>query len=259
MVLSSSFPNPLQRAFTHRRKNSDKDGVNPNIDSRKVSIDQTVSTKEDSHQMNAMADMYDSSFDLDFVDQPGRARTDALIGDAPNGDYGYHSRETMTYSHSDPSFYAQYTAAGPCSCVDCCAHVPQHHQQRLTQSYTGPGGYEYVSSLQPSHPPPMSLPPNYYINRAPRYDTVNVDPTLQARIEAVKIQEQLLGLAHPDVIFALSGIAKLYEKRGDHAQAASIMKESQMRSIMAKSASQSNLNKSSHEAEDVPIEISFPR
>jgi len=108
-------------------------------------------------------------------------------------------------------------------------------------------------------PPPLGPPPNYFSYITPPNEKVTVDPALQARIEAIKIQEQLLGLAHPDVIFALAGIAKLYEKRGDHAQAANIMKEIQMRSIMAKSAPQGNLNRSSHEVEDVPVEISFPR
>ncbi len=260
MVLSSSFPSTLQRAFSHRRKNSGKDDViNAEIDGRKVSIDQTVSTREDSQQMNGMADIYRRpSYDLDFVDQPERARTDALIGDGrPNGDYDYHRRETMTHSHSDPAFYTQHTAAGHYSYVDY-APVPQH-QQRLIQSFQGLG-WHARSPLQPSPPPPMGLPPNYYsYGGTPQNDKVHVDPTLQARIEALQIQEQLLGLAHPDVIFALAGIAKLYEKRGDHAQAAKIMKESQMRSIMAKSAPQGNPNRSSNDVEDVPIEISFPR
>jgi len=234
MVLSSSFPSALQRAFSHRRKNSDKDDViNTKIDGRKVSIDQTVSTREDSQQINDMA--------------LGR----------PNGDYEYHRRETMTHSHSDPAFYTQHTAAGHYSYVDY-APVPQH-QQRLIQSFQGLG-WHARSPLQPSPPPPMGLPPNYYsYGGTPQNDKVHVDPTLQARIEALQIQEQLLGLAHPDVIFALAGIAKLYEKRGDHAQAAKIMKESQMRSIMAKSAPQGNPNRSSNDVEDVPIEISFPR
>jgi len=269
MVLRGSFSNPLQRAFTHRRKNSDKDDVNAKMKSRNESIDQTVLTREDSQQMTAMADdMCPSSFEVeDFVDQPARARTDALIGDAPpNGDYDYHDyyhdRGTMAHSHSDPSFSAQYTAASHCSCtcIDCYAKVPQH-QQRFSQSYPGSGGYVLSSSPQPSHPPPPPLgpPPNYFSYITPPNEKVTVDPALQARIEAIKIQEQLLGLAHPDVIFALAGIAKLYEKRGDHAQAANIMKEIQMRSIMAKSAPQGNLNRSSHEVEDVPVEISFPR
>ena len=107
----------------------------------------------------------------------------------------------------------------------------------------------------------MGLPPNNYSYResAPQNGMVHEDRALQARIEALQIQEQLLGLSHPDVIFALAGIAKLYEKRGDHAQAVKIMKESQMRSIMAKSVPQVNPNRSSPDVEDVPIEISFPR
>ena len=258
MVLSSSFPRPLQHAF-RRRKNSTINDENK-MDSRKVSIDQTVSSSEDWQQVNAMSDMHHSSFDLVFVAPPERAHTDALIGDAMyNNDYSYHGRESMSLSQSDPSLSAQYTASGHSSFVDHRAQVPQH-QERLTQSWQGMGR-NMRSPLLPSPPPPMGLPPNYYSYGPPRprndkvhvERTLQVDPTLQARIEAVKIQEELLGSAHPDVIFALAGIAKLFEKRGDHAQAANIMKDIQMRSIMAKSAPQGNLN------QDVPIEISFPR
>lgn len=258
MVLSSSFPGTLQRAFS-RRKNSDKDDVNAKIDDRKVSIDHTVSTRDDSQHINDMDDMYRRpSFDLDFVDQPERSRTDALIGDGhPNGGYS----ETMTHSLSDPALYAHHhNPVGHYSYVDYYAPVPPQHQQRLTQSFQGVGRDATPLQMQPS-PPPVGLPPNYYSyrQRAPQDDQVHVDRTLQARIEALQIQEQLLGLSHPDVIFAFAGIAKLYEKRGDHAQAAKIMKEIQMRSIMAKKAPQVNPNRSSHDVEDLPIEISFPR
>ncbi len=230
------------------------------MDSRKVSIDQTVSSSEDWQQVNAMSDMQHSSFDLVFVAPPERAHTDALIGDVMySNDHSYRGRESMTLSQSD-SLSAQYTVTGQSSFVDHRAQVPQH-QERLTQSWQG------MLLPSPPPPPPMGLPPNSYSYAPPRprNDKVNVertlqvDPTLQARIEAVKIQEELLGIAHPDVTFALAGIAKLFEKRGDHAQAANIMKDIQMRSIMAKSAPQGNLNRSSSEVEDVPIEISFPR
>lgn len=256
MVLRGSFSNPLLRAFTHRRKNCDEDDVNAKMKSRNESIDQTVLTREDSQQMNAVADdMCHSSFEVeDFVDQPSRALTDALIGAAPpNGDYDYPDLGAMTHSYSDPSFSAQYVTASQCPCIDCRAQVSQH-QQCLRQSYTVSGGLLLGSSLQPSHPPPpLGPPPDNLGNITPANEKVTVDPALQARIEAVKIQEQLLGLAHPDVFFALAGIAKLYEKRGDHAQSANIMKEIQMRSIMAKSAPQ----RSSREVEDVPVEILF--
>ena len=244
MVIHSSFSNPLQHAFFHR-KNSDKDDVTE-MKSRKVSIDQIVLTREDSYTIYGMADMHFTSFEVEVVDQPARARTDAIIGD-----YGYPDRGTMAHSYSYPSFPAQNTAVSH--------QVPQHpHDQRLSQSFTGSG-----SSLQHSHPlpPPSGPPPNYYSRRTPRNYKGNMDPALQARVEAVKIQEQLLGVAHPDVIFALAGIAKLYEKLGEHAQAANIRKENQMRSMMAMSGSQGNLNRSSHEEnedQDVPIEISFP-
>lgn len=227
------------------------DDVDAKIDSRKISIDHTVSTRDDSQQtMDDMTNANRSSFDVDFVEH--QRIQPALIGALDNCYSG--GRGNMTHSQSDPSFSAQFVAADHFPYTDCYMHV-SNQPQRLAQSYTGPMG----STLRP--PPPMgpahylNPPPNCY-SHAPR-SKVSVDPTLQARIEAVKIQEQLLGLSHPDVIFALAGIAKLYEKRGDQAQAANIMRESQMRTIMAKNAR--NQNQYSQEAEDVPTEICISR
>ena len=255
-MVRRSFSNPLLR-FTakDRRKNENAENDIDDVhnDHRKVSIDQTVLSREGSHQSNAASDVVSSppSFEVEeVVDQLTHALPEALIGDMPstaNGDY-----YRMTPSHSDHSLSNQqqlYPAASPlCSCIDCCAQVGH---QRLSHTFQG-GAVGVGGGSPPNHPP------SSYNTLQNDRDKVNVDPALQARIEAVKIQEQILGYSHPDVIFALSGIAKLYEKRGDHAQAANIVKESQMRSIMAKSPPQGKLNGSYHEKEDVPIEISFP-
>lgn len=90
------------------------------------------------------------------------------------------------------------------------------------------------------------------------------DPTLQARIEAVEIQQRLLGEHHPDVIFALSSLAKLCQKRGDFEGALSIMRESQVRSMQAKTLAYeqqvSRIQQQQEIARDgvlVPTEISF--
>ena len=86
----------------------------------------------------------------------------------------------------------------------------------------------------------------------------NTDPALQARIEAIRIQQQLLGDNHPDVIFALSNLARLHQRRGNHAEAADILKESQMRSAMANQFSPSTARPSfPQEQGNVPGEISF--
>jgi len=80
-----------------------------------------------------------------------------------------------------------------------------------------------------------------------------MDPALEARLDAIKIQEQLLGENHPDVIFALSSLAKLYQKRGYHVDAASLLKESKMRSSRSHSAPQLY----PQEKANVPTEIEF--
>lgn len=244
-MVRRSFSNPLLRFTKDRRKNENSGGNDDDVnkmnhakENRKVSIDHTVLSSEDSHQMMS-SDVSPSSFEVDEVGhQLSRAlpNNNRELIDAPNG-YNVHYR-VRPHSYSDQS----YPAVSLCTCIDCCA---QERHQNLSSRYplAQGGGYGYVpiSSKQPTHthPPP-------------------IDPALQARIEAVKIQEQSLGISHPDVLFALSGIAKLYEKRGDHAQAANILKDCQLRSIMAKSAPQGSLNGSHHEKEDLPIEISFP-
>jgi len=243
-MVRRSFSNPLLRFTKDRRKNENSGGNDDDVnkmnhakENRKVSIDQTVLSREDSHQMMS-SDVSPSSFEVDEVDrQLSRAlpnNNNELI-DAPNG-YGYNVHyRVRPDSYSDQS----YPAVSLCTCIDCCAQ--ERHQHLSSHPLAQGGGYGYVpiSSKQPTHIP-------------------RIDPALQARIEAVKIQEQSLGISHPDVLFALSGIAKLYEKRGDHAQAANILKDCQLRSIMAKSATQGSLNGSHHEKEDLPIEISFP-
>lgn len=62
----------------------------------------------------------------------------------------------------------------------------------------------------------------------------NSDSALQARIDAIRIQQKYVGENHPDVIFALSSLAKVQEKHGNHVEAAAIRRESQMRMTLAK-------------------------
>lgn len=87
------------------------------------------------------------------------------------------------------------------------------------------------------------------------------DPTLQARIDAIRIQQKLLGENHPDVIFSLSSLAKLQQKRGNHTEAAAILRESQTRTRLAQSTPQSSFggycvqSPPKVEHSDVPTEI----
>lgn len=60
-----------------------------------------------------------------------------------------------------------------------------------------------------------------------------LDPALQARIEAVHIQERLLGVHHPDVIFAFSSLEKLFARRGMYVEANQIRMAAQRRSFEA--------------------------
>ena len=60
-----------------------------------------------------------------------------------------------------------------------------------------------------------------------------LDPALQARIEAVHIQERLLGVHHPDVIFAFSSLEKLFARRGMYLEANQIRMAAQRRSFQA--------------------------
>ncbi len=89
----------------------------------------------------------------------------------------------------------------------------------------------------------------------------NSDSTLQSRIAAIRIQQQYVGDNHPDVIFALSSLAKVQEKRGNHLEAAAIWKESQIRTTLAKKASAHPIasyppTENSHHGA-VPTEISY--
>ena len=104
-------------------------------------------------------------------------------------------------------------------------------------------------------PAPLQLPsplpnPHHQELRTSHYS----DPALQARREAIKIQQKMLGENHPDVIFALTSLARLHQKRGNHAEAASILREAQMCSSKANSARE----RQKHQVEpNIPIEISF--
>jgi hypothetical protein len=60
-----------------------------------------------------------------------------------------------------------------------------------------------------------------------------LDPAIQGRIEAIEIQQRLLGENHSDVIFALSSLAKMMQRKGDFQGALAIMRESQFRSMRA--------------------------
>ena len=81
-------------------------------------------------------------------------------------------------------------------------------------------------------------------NRVSSLPNFEHNKIIQARIETLEIQQRLLGENHPDVIFSLSSLAKLCQKRGDYEGALSIMRETQVRSMKAKAlAYEQQLNK----------------
>lgn len=150
----------------------------------------------------------------------------------------------MKPSLSDPSFLSHCPDPGLCPYRNCAPYyiIPQGESQRYST-----GSY------------PFGAPLMQHINSQRQASTNFNDPALQARIEAVRIQQQLLGENHPDVIFALSSLAKLHQRRGNHNEAASILKESQMRSLLVNSTphhSASSRQKPQKET-TVPTEISY--
>jgi hypothetical protein len=239
-MVHRSFSNPLLRFTKDRRKkeeNPNNEDANDHalVKNRRASQDKTVCTSDDSEHHHVS--LQNDSFDYDY--------------------------EVVNQQQQPQPVELRVLNRSSCTCIDCRAHLQHRCLMRLRQPpFHGHGesrGYVSIPSTSSSPPtrPPI-LAPAYANTPTTLWNAPDVDaPALQARIEAIKIQEQSLGISHPDVLFALSGIAKLYDKRGDHAQAAKIRKEKQLRSIMAQVKSTSGLH---HEDQDhFPFEISFPR
>lgn len=127
---------------------------------------------------------------------------------------------------------------------------------------------EYMLSSVLEHPAPYSAIPSQSITAPLQPPTSHSIPVqsiiqpsssnsaLQARIEAIRIQQQYVGDNHPDVIFALSTLAKVQERLGNHVEAAAIRNESQMRMTLAKYAPVHPMFRDECHAGVVPTEIS---
>eukprot|EP00571_Detonula_confervacea_P005150 CAMPEP_0172326838 /NCGR_PEP_ID=MMETSP1058-20130122/57720_1 /TAXON_ID=83371 /ORGANISM="Detonula confervacea, Strain CCMP 353" /LENGTH=246 /DNA_ID=CAMNT_0013043725 /DNA_START=137 /DNA_END=877 /DNA_ORIENTATION=+ len=242
-MVRRSLSNPLLsiRPFTAawRRKNSAFEKAGGKQD-RKTSIDQTILSGDES-RLNASPD-FSPSFDID---------SGTVEVFPPNFSHGFVAEEhcddtapSMKPSLSDPSFLSHHPDAGLCPCQDCSPYYSMAQDEQLRYSTCFyPFGAPLMPPLEPQRPTSPS----------------SNNPALQARIEAVRIQQQLLGENHPDVIFALSSLAKLHQKRGNHVEAASILKESQMRSMLANSTPQHSASSRQKPQEEttVPTEISF--
>ena len=146
------------------------------------------------------------------------------------------------------------------------------HQQQQSQDFSRSfdDGAVQIFPHQGAQPPtvlsnaifapvgaPLQLPsplPNPHHQKLRPLSPQYSDPALQARREAIMIQQKMLGENHPDVIFALRSLSSLHQKRGNHAEAASILREAQMCSSKANSVRE----RQKHQVElNVPIEISF--
>lgn len=236
-----SFSNPLLmiRPFSTSRRHKNISGCEEEKaagrgQDRKISIDQTVLSGDDS-QLIALQD-FSRSFDVDSgsveISPPNFAHN-TYNGGEENEDNAFSAKPSI----SEPPFFRHHHDSVLC---DCSSPMSMAQGQELRYST---GSY------------PVSLPLNPQQPASPKSN----DPALRARMEAIRIQQQLLGDNHPDVIFALSSLAKLHQKRGNHAEAASILRESQMRSVLAKSTPQPSSRKSPQEEQStgVPTQISF--
>lgn len=257
-MVRRSFSNPLLmiRPFStsaRRRKNSpcepDEKSSSRQQD-RKESIDQTVVSGDESRLLNSLQNSRSVDGSVDILH--------------PNFSHGFVAEEdgaaaTMKASRSDPSFLTHYHPDDICPCRDCSlssAVPPQDLQLRYLANYypalaplpLSAARHDCPNPQQPSSPNPQQ-PSSLKSN----------DPALQARTEAIIIQQEILGENHPDVIFALSSLAKLHQRRGNYIEAASILRESQMRSMQAKSTPHffTKSRQNPQEEPSVPLEISF--
>ena len=131
--------------------------------------------------------------------------------------------------------------------------MPLHHHIAVGMPISISPQQWYMPCSTSQRPQVSAVPPRSPQQQSSSSKPNTTDPALEARLDAIKIQEQLLGENHPDVIFALSSLAKLYQKRGYHVDAASLLKETKMRSSRSHSAPQLY----PQEKANVPTEIEF--
>ncbi|KAL7461804.1 hypothetical protein ACHAXS_002211 [Conticribra weissflogii] len=183
----------------------------------KVSIDHTVCSRGSNGRMNESSQLTDIS-SLEDVDN--------------NNNIAAPSCKNILMSDNTSSFQGG-------SCLgEICHDIATHRENRVQNNF-----HFHKSTPTVAPDPHPSVP--------------SADVALQARIEAVEIQQVLLGENHPDVIFALSRLAKLHQRRGDHSQASSIMRESQKRSFLAKNVPQHHHSVAVQAQNSIPREISF--
>mmetsp|Transcript_24364 Transcript_24364/g.51033 ORF Transcript_24364/g.51033 Transcript_24364/m.51033 type:complete len:300 (+) Transcript_24364:121-1020(+) len=264
IMVRRSFSNPLfmMRSFSAGRNQKGNSGKQD----RKVSIDQTVLSGDDSPALSASQDFSRSSDAIDSgiveVFPPNFAQGYAvpLPEQQEHSNDGSDSSNNIKESRSDPSFLTHP------SDIDGSLHSSISHDGSLIHQGIRYSPHSYPRSrygYTPQRTSGMVAPPSPPQQRARSVSSSKTgkdDPALQARTEAIRIQQQLLGENHPDVIFALSSLAKLHQRRGNSAEAASILKESKMRSKLAKSAPSKIFGaRSRQNPQEIPSEIFFSR
>ena len=249
-MVRRSFSNPFLRVFTRRRSKNEGD---EHDNRRKESLDQTVLSGDDSRFNRSM-----TSADGGVGISTGNTNDMSIATNKPPS-------TLRRGSNSDPMIKSPSLAAEPCQCIECIESRDLLFQN-ASQALATDQEVEASSRYQPAQrhfltaPSPMNTVHNQDFFVHPPSNNFGRDPTIQARIEAVEIQQRLLGESHPDVIFSLSSLAKLCQRRGDFELALSIMRESQVRSMKAKTSMYKQQGSNTGQQEYgaiVPSEISF--
>mmetsp|Transcript_10929 Transcript_10929/g.24867 ORF Transcript_10929/g.24867 Transcript_10929/m.24867 type:complete len:293 (-) Transcript_10929:340-1218(-) len=181
--------------------------ANEGSNGRKVSIDQSVQS------VVTMQDLPRSFEDLTTVDP---------TNSHPPGKYRIES------STSPPTAQPATAIIHPNTASPTNIHpvLPSDTVWARGDPVGGPSGLSNAMDC----PRTLHVPPP----RQHQRETIRqLDPALQARIEAVHIQERLLGVHHPDVIFAFSSLEKLFARRGMYVEASQIRMAAQRRSFEA--------------------------
>jgi len=233
------FPNPLSsiKSFsTKKQPDREKNGQNmcrDAVSTRKDSIDHTVLTRESNGRMNEYSHLTDVASLGEDVDNTNKIAASTNI-----------SKGCMVID-AGPSI-TKFSITGNASSFqdsscheEICDDLTTYRENLVQNNFHHHSSSQITATYSPSSKRPSP------------------DVALQARIEAVEIQQALLGENHPDVIFALSSLAKLHQRRGDYREASSIMRDSQKRSFLAKTVSRHHHSVDFQPQNDIPREISF--
>jgi hypothetical protein len=208
---------------------------------RKVSVDNTVLLADDSRHMPS--EDFSRSFDGQEFLHPNFGQE--CIADEFTSNASLTTTPSYPYHSSIVHIHDTDTVLHPCIVSSRSITPGDHELQQTMCPCQGTGGV------------PLQSPSSHWDPQPAFYRSSN--PNLQARIDAIRIQQKMLGENHPDVIFALSSLAKLQLKRGNHVEAAAIARESQLRTSLAQSYGYSCVqDPQESQQSDIPTEIILP-